>query len=442
MVKEEMDMFCKNCGAQLADGTQFCTSCGAKVVSAVQQSQQVQPQQAAAPQKAKSQADAKAEVKPLNKKVVLGIVIGGCALLLAIIGLVIFLALNKYKTINLNDYIRTGDEVFTGVEGYGSVDYAKILDLDKLENDVCDAIEQFDDSTRDYILESFGVGHIEFDKDSNLKNGDEIKLTWKDINKDVYKESYGVIFDYSETTLKVSGLGDAEGVDVFEGVTVKFSGRNGEGYAEIDPGENKYGVDFELDKESDLSNGDVVTVSFDADSFMATNNYEYKAQATSKQFKVEGLTEALVTADQITDSMLVALQDYTRKKIKTDAAGWDSGEKLVDTNYVGVYVLHRKDDVTSGTINEVYVIYQDTISVDGKTAKMLEAVRFDDVQIDTATGSIKNSDSEEDNYLNGYYSNTVAVYIGDVTFYGYSSMEEFEKQEIESQINGYTYSKI
>ena len=179
MVKEEMDMFCKNCGAQLADGTQFCTSCGAKVVSAVQQSQQVQPQQAAAPQKAKSQADAKAEVKPLNKKVVLGIVIGGCALLLAIIGLVIFLALNKYKTINLNDYIRTGDEVFTGVEGYGSVDYAKILDLDKLENDVCDAIEQFDDSTRDYILESFGVGHIEFDKDSNLKNGDEIKLTWK-----------------------------------------------------------------------------------------------------------------------------------------------------------------------------------------------------------------------------------------------------------------------
>ena len=264
----------------------------------------------------------------------------------------------------------------------------------------------------------------------------------EDINKDVYKESYGVIFDYSETTLKVSGLGDAEGVDVFEGVTVKFSGRNGEGYAEIDPGENKYGVDFELDKESDLSNGDVVTVSFDADSFMATNNYEYKAQATSKQFKVEGLTEDLVTADQITDSMLVALQDYTRKKIKTDAAGWDSGEKLVDTNYVGVYVLHRKDDVTSGTINEVYVIYQDTISVDGKTAKMLEAVRFDDVQIDTATGSIKNSDSEEDNYLNGYYSNTVAVYIGDVTFYGYSSMEEFEKQEIESQINGYTYSKI
>ena len=109
---------------------------------------------------------------------------------------------------------------------------------------------------------------------------------------------------------------------------------------------------------------------------------------------------------------------------------------------MGVYVLHRKDDVTSGTINEVYVIYQDTISVDGKTAKMLEAVRFDDVQIDTATGSIKNSDSEEDNYLNGYYSNTVAVYIGDVTFYGYSSMEEFEKQEIESQINGYTYSKI
>lgn len=138
--------------------------------------------------------------------------------------------------------------------------------------------------------------------DSNLSNGDEVTVSvsapYGESLED-YCMSYGYVPGQKEKTYTVSGLDEIIDYDLFAGLDVSFEGISSIGSVKIDKSGVEIGdISYSVEPSAGLSNGDTVTVTAsyngwyysDIDSYLA--NSGYKASATTKTYKVSGLTEA------------------------------------------------------------------------------------------------------------------------------------------------------
>ena len=130
-----------------------------------------------------------------------------------------------------------------------------------------------------------------FSKEEGLSNGDEVTVTM-DYDEDKFEER-GIKVKNAEFTVTVDGLSDGTKVDVFDGLQVTYSGLSGKGYAIFDTNDcdtfTQDYVYFEY-SESDLSNGDTITVTAQYDSNDAEENLVIVENDT-KEFTVSGLKE-------------------------------------------------------------------------------------------------------------------------------------------------------
>lgn len=154
---------------------------------------------------------------------------------------------------------------FTGVDGYGD------LELKENSNDFY------------FYADDYDYG--------KLKNGDTVKIIANFDEYSLLKDNK--IATASEKTYTVSGLTEVEEKDVFEGVTVTFSGIDGYGEAELedDGSFDDYYIYYYLDKDYELSNGDTVTITADFDEDYLSRN-GIVAKASEKTVTVEGLKES------------------------------------------------------------------------------------------------------------------------------------------------------
>lgn len=197
-----------------------------------------------------------------------------CAILMA--GCSLF-----YKTIDLSEYI---SYKYEGIDGYTSIEVT--LDKDGIIND-------FGAEVNDKYKEAFAAFadtlEIVISKSDNLSNGDEVEISVS-YDGELQKTS-GVKLKNISRKIIIEGLREGELLDVFADITVNVSGIAPLATASIEnKSANGYisSLSYSLDRETGFFNGDMLTVTCNADIDKAEQD-GYVILETVRQYSTEGM---------------------------------------------------------------------------------------------------------------------------------------------------------
>ena len=170
-------------------------------------------------------------------------------------------------------------------------------------------------------------------------------------------------------------------VDPFPAVSVTFSGMSGSGKAEVKltggyAAEYTSDARFEVVPEKGLSNGDTVTVK-------AKAGPGWRFQPAEKPFTVQGLTEWVLSTDQLTGDNLSAIHANTERLIREDWQEILSSQFAVDIAVVPYRMyLFLSDEEVSYEYNVLYDTWEVTVTrADGSTMTSYEACRYTDLKL-------------------------------------------------------------
>ena len=414
-------MICTHCGKEIQNGITFCPYCGSTVNNAKENT------------KMKKHNPAKVLVPIAAVAVVAA---GGWAFA------------NRTPTIDVSKYMTLS------ADGYNTVGKLNIsFDTEKLEKDYGKQIATrfkkqmknlkddtyglssltaslYDGYEADLFAETCATGSA--DKTKGLSNGDVVTYTWDD-NSDEAEEAFGVKVKYTDITYTVSGLASVNTFDAFDGVDVEFSGISPDGRATVNSlptAAEAQGLYYILDENSGLSNGDTVTLTVHSnrDDFSdCIDKYGAMPQATEKTFTVEGLNEYVTSADTLSDSVLVSLQNQAEDVFKSYAAQrFSNGQTFKGMTYLGNYILTPKNKDSWGDKDRIVLAYQVTVHHD-YTSELNTTYDADDsfFWYITFNNVSKDADGNIASGLNDYDTPTTFVKIDSgVQKYSFSSSTE------------------
>lgn len=229
-----------------------------------------------------------------KKKTVFFAVIGVAATLpILLVGLVVAIIIGTAK-VNPSAYL--SEPVFSGnnTMGYASVDFDEKGLIESIIGE--EPIEIFTEEAWEWaeLYEDYSKNIVCEYPTSNLSNGDT--FTVKIITTGIAAEKIKSI----EKTYTVEGLAEIETIDVFEHVTVTFSGVSGNSTVQLEVNtedEILNAYSFKIDPQYDVSNGDTVTVSI-TNMERVFARYNVVPTETEKTFTVEGL-QTYATIDNL-----------------------------------------------------------------------------------------------------------------------------------------------
>ncbi len=292
-------MYCSNCGREIEENARYCPYCGARQETE-DPSEGIQEEvQNEAPSKEKqrtgetqaSQAAQNTVHRSSNRKkgklwkrILITVLLIFCGLIVAA---GIFL-LTYHPEISLD---QAAAVTFDGYDGYGTAEVSLDADQfakknakyfirdalierlvhrgaahDAIQSDEEDADENSGDDIRELtrrIARAFLNECVTAaaDRTDSLANGDEVTVS---ISADsaAALSGYGVKVSSTAESFQAAGLDAITEVDAFENVEVTTWGASSVGQASISLSDCPYTdyLDYELDKDTDLANGDIVTV--------------------------------------------------------------------------------------------------------------------------------------------------------------------------------------
>ena len=441
-------MICTHCGKEIQNGITFCPYCGSTVNNAKENT------------KMKKHNPAKV-LAPIAAAAV--IAAGGWAFA------------NRTPTIDVSKYMTLS------ADGYNTVGKLNIsFDTEKLEKDYGKQIATrfkkqmknlkddtyglssltaslYDGYETDLFAETCATGSA--DKTKNLSNGDVVTYTWDD-NSDEAEEAFGVKVKYTDITYTVSGLASVNTFDAFDGVDVEFSGISPDGRATVNSlptAAEAQGLYYTLDENSGLSNGDTVTLTVHSnrDDFSdCIDKYGAMPQATEKTFTVEGLNEYVTSADTLSDSVLVSLQNQAEDVFKSYAAQrFSNGQTFKGMTYLGNYILTPKNKDSWGDKDRIVLAYQVTVHHD-YTSELNTTYDADDsfFWYITFNNVSKDADGNIASGLNDYDTPTTFVKIDSGVqkysfssstetweYYGYASLDSLYNAAVNQYVENYNH---
>ena len=441
-------MICTHCGKEIQNGITFCPYCGSTVNNAKENT------------KMKKHNPAKVLVSIAAVAVVAA---GGWAFA------------NRTPTIDVSKYMTLS------ADGYNTVGKLNIdFDTDKLEQDYGKQITTrfkkqmknlkddtyglssltaslYDGYEADLFAETCATGSA--DKTKGLSNGDVVTYTWDD-NSDEAEEAFGVKVKYTDITYTVSGLASVNTFDAFDGVDVEFSGISPDGRATVNSlptAAEAQGLYYTLDENSGLSNGDTVTLTVHSnrDDFSdCIDKYGAMPQATEKTFTVEGLNEYVTSADTLSDSVLVSLQNQAEDVFKSYAAQrFSNGQTFKGMTYLGNYILTPKNKDSWGDKDRIVLAYQVTVHHD-YTSELNTTYDADDsfFWYITFNNVSKDADGNIASGLNDYDTPTTFVKIDSGVqkysfssstetweYYGYASLDSLYNAAVNQYVENYNH---
>lgn len=412
--KTSTEVICEKCGHVNNQGSNFCLKCGAPIHSDEASSQSTETGQ-------KDNIDFPHGSKLVNrvKKIpakVIGIAVGAVAILIT----VICIAINVGKTINLDKYLTFEEE---GYDGYGRV--KAVINWDAIEEKYGKKVKYTRAAKKELNLNGEDAEvieklyppmkalndcvSVELEQRDKATNGQTINYKW---NIDEDAEKYLTCkLKFKDGSYTVSGLKEVEAFDIFDSVTVIFSGIAPNGQANLEYSGNEIGqYDIELDKTYALKNGDMVKA------IVRNQNPEYYAEKLGKipvtfekSYTVEGLDEYISDFSDLTEDFLATLKTEAEDSIYAYAASnYGKSSSLGDIEYSGYILNSIKNGDSWGYSNILYIIYSGLVSNqnnDYRTQKVYFPVEFANI-LKTGSGL----SYENKNGIKGYSTFTDTWY--------------------------------
>ena len=218
------------------------------------------------------------------------------------------------------------------------------------------------------------------DKAEGISNGDTVTVTFT-VPEELTK-TYDFSVTNTELTFKAADLPLLAKIDAFAGVNVHFGGSAPFGTASVENNSSSdflQQVDFQLDKDSNLNNGDTVTVTAVYDDDL-TETYGCIPESDTKTYTVEGLDAYMTSFDGLPDGALDELHSDARdrvdsliaKKEKICGAFLDWGTDTPDTYqvdtqnlklYTSYLLVSKGEDFGAKYSNRYIAVYHTTGSM-------------------------------------------------------------------------------
>ncbi len=366
-------MFCPNCGKELPEGVTECPCSSQAPEQPVTEIEQPVAEVAAVTES----TEVVAPKKPINKKLLTIILAAVAGVAVLAVAAVVIIS-TFFNSLDITEYVKlTGAE---GLDGYGTakytVDFTKLaqeLEFDDLRDinafnkaikngeypmptsskDV-EMIEDSLDLDLDDIEDLFEAVTFTVENDGKIKNGDTVTLK---IEVDDKINNFSKKLEGGTLTVKASGLAQATPVDVFEDVYVSFSGENGKGTANINTDNDFYYIEYSIDEEESLTNGDTVTVTatvneaeYETHLNAAVAEGKYLPKTATKEFTVEGLVSYITSAEQFTETEIEEFIQAARALRKTEEEYNDLVLKSTYVYWVKMAEDSQKRDVVAVTV--------------------------------------------------------------------------------------------
>lgn len=341
-------MFCEKCGAENKLGDRYCVRCGSPLPQLKENASGGFDY--AGPGPAPVNGKPEKEYKNLGKKAVIILLAIILAIIIAII--IIICAVNAKPRINVTDYISV--EV-TGADGYGT---ASIEGTDDWMNEAADIIyDKYSKKFEKYLeaVDSMYAINVTYDiyPSENLSNGDtvvvEVSIDTSEAGKLPFK------LKASDVKIKVEGLSELSSIDLFEDLSVEYSGCAPYATAVINGSCEYADVDYSYDG-SYLDNGDTFTVTaeYDEDELLAAG---YVAESDTVEITVSGLESYASELSDISKDTLKEVQSQTESLFAGYVAehweSFDEEDSLQGMEYLGSYFF-TPEDYSTDAIESYY----------------------------------------------------------------------------------------
>lgn len=216
-------------------------------------------------------------------------------------------------------------------------------------------------------------------------------------------------------------------------------------------------VNYTVTPQTGLSNGDTVTLTVHSnrDDFSdCIDKYGAMPQATEKTFTVEGLNEYVTSADTLSDSVLVSLQNQAEDVFKSYAAQrFSNGQTFKGMTYLGNYILTPKNKDSWGDKDRIVLAYQVTVHHD-YTSELNTTYDADDSFFWYITFNNVSKDANDNiaSGLNDYDTPTTFVKIDSGVqkysfssstetweYYGYASLDSLYNAAVNQYVENYNH---
>ena len=392
-----------------------------------------------------------------KNKWLLPVIIGGSAAFVVIIAIVIIavvlatrdikLDLNEFASFEYTGYDTVGEAKFNFDYDKFNEKYEKKLRYTKAgkllygDKEPAEAFEA--------VMSSYAKNGRVVERD--LKNGDTVTFTWRESLILLLTESFKVQIDNDKLEGTVAGLKAASTVDVFKDIELVYRGNAPYGSVSINAGSNPYGLRFRVDKSSNLSNGDTITVTTSRGSNLnkyLLENYGVLAEAESKTYTVDGLAMVAQKPEDIPADFMKKLQaqaDATNDaRLAKDIT--ENDEKLVSSECIGYYFLTNKASSNSSTNNQMIFVYRNVVhnthTYNRKTYSK-DNVFFSFCYINNITilpdgsSSVDLSSFRMNTNKNVQFKSSVGYHSW--YYYGYPDMDSLKNQAVTRNIDRYNY---
>lgn len=328
--------------------------------------------------------------------------------------------------LDVDSMISDNPEAFGLEDNYDILDYAGVFD------NICDTLEG------------------EADKTEGLSNGDKIKISWDKSSIKDLEEKYPVKLSASTYSIKVEGLEEIQEIDLFEYVSVSFSGMAPNATVSVTASKNLpvTGLTFTADKMNALSNGDVITVAASAYSDEAAEHclkQGYKPEKTEMQFTVADLPYYAGTLADIPKESMDKMDAHAQETLRAHVAEkWVDAEGLKNIEFLGNYFLVPKGaSFGTNTNNYVYLVYKIT-ATNPNSAEPFSYYYYsyytDVVILEDGTCSVDLSEIEVPEG-SAFFSMVTgeAFKKGDYYYIGYEDLDSLFSKQVTAKIDSYTY---
>lgn len=341
------------------------------------------------------------------------------------------------QEINLEDYLTV---TYSGPNGYATAE----VDFDYTA--FGDAIVENGNNKEMSLMEVLAAADnvkISSDVKDNLSNDDTfiVKFEW---DSDAAKE-LGLKYIGKEQTYTVEGLKDPEEIDPFLDLDVSFMGVSPNGEANIVYEATDYYINYRYDIEpkTGLKNGDIVTMSIvDENPEEMAIQEGYILSQTEKQFVVEGLSYYVSSIQEIPDDMMEKMKKQTEDVIDSSATAWADGNKILNKEFIGNYLLVKKEGIGYGDENYCYCVYKVDATIGGKeNFTFYYYVRFRNVMIledGLCSVDLTNYDKPSGQGFFGSVSGEAFI-VGEYWFVGYEELDSMFNNCVTKYVADYTY---